>query len=191
MRDSFAAFGIVQPEGRTIDLARTDRRLSYENLNFSALRSDRDEVFRFVWQNADQLELRRDYYLRVESVRPSVRVGPDGLIVNEVVADYVQTLNVTAAEAADLGITVPDDLDRATQIQLWGGGTLIFDQFGMAKFHQRKPLQDWERQSRRLEYLIKHGYYDTRKRLGFSLGTPQGMRFAEFHEPDTRAGEDW
>ena len=98
---------------------------------------------------------------------------------------------MTAAEAAELGIAVPADLDTKTQIQLWGGGTLIFDQFGMAKFHQRKPLQDWERQGRRLDYLLRHGYFDTRGRLGFSFGTPLGMRFAEFHEPNTRAGEDW
>ena len=55
-------------------------------------------------------------------MRPSVRVGPDGLVVNEVVADYVQTLNVTAAEAARLGVVVPPDLAGTTQLQLWGGG---------------------------------------------------------------------
>lgn len=185
---AFAAFGIVPP-GRIVDL--TEQPLLYEGLNFGALRSDADEVFRFVWQNADRLGIDRRYFLRVESVRPSVRVGPDGLVVNEVVADYVQTLNVTAAEAARLGVVVPPDLAGTTQLQLWGGGTLIFDQFGMAKFHQRKALDDWERQSRRLDYLIRHGLFDSRGRLGFSLGTPLGMRFAEFHQPNLRAGEDW
>ena len=61
----------------------------------------------------------------------------------------------------------------------------------MAKFHQRKPLDDWERQSRRLDYLLRHGFFDTRGRLGFSFGTPLGMRFADFHQPNMRAGEDW
>jgi hypothetical protein len=191
VRDAFAAFGIEQPEGRTVDLAHAQQRLIYENLNFSSLRFDRDEVFGFIWQNAATLGIERDYYLRVESVRPSVRVGPDGLIVNEVVADYVQTLNTTAAKAKALGVTVPDDVKDETQIQFWGGGTLIFDQFGMARLHETKPLHDWKRQSRRLEYLIRHGFYDRSKRLGFSLGTPAGMRFAEFHEPDARAGEEW
>lgn len=186
---AFAAFGIVPPAARIVDLA--EQPLLYEGLNFIALRSDPDEVFRFIWQNAERLEIDRRLYLRVEAVRPSLRVGPDGLIVNEVVADYFQTLNVTAAEAAELGVAVPGDLEQTTPIQLWGGGTLIFDQFGMAKFHQSKPLADWERQSRRLDYLLRHGYFDRRGRLGFSFGTPQGMRFAEFHEANVRAGEDW
>jgi hypothetical protein len=187
--NAFAAFGILPPQARIVDLA--EQPLLYEGLNFVALRSDADEVFRFIWQNADRLGINRRYYLRVEAVRPSLRVGPDGLVVNEAIADYVQTLNVTASEAAALGVAVPDDLEPTTQIQLWGGGTLIFDQFGMAKFHQSKPVEDWERQSRRLEYLLRHGFFDTRGRLGFSFGTPQGMRFAEFHQPNTRAGEDW
>ena len=186
---AFAAFGIVPPQAQIVDLA--EQPLIYDGLNFIALRSDEDEVFRFVWQNADRLEIDRRYYLRVEAVRPSVRVGPDGLVVNEVVADYVQTLNVTAAEATALGLAIAPDLEPMTEIQLWGGGTLIFDQFGMAKFHQRKRLDDWERQSRRVDYLLRHGYFDTRGRLGFSFGTPLGMRFAEFHEPNARAGEDW
>ena len=186
---AFAAFGIVPPPERIVDLA--EQPLLYEGLNFVAMRSDADEVFRFVWQNAERLGIDRRFSLRVEAVRPSIRVGPDGLVVNEVVADYVQTLNVTAAEAARLGVTLPADVGAKTEIQLWGGGTLIFDQFGMAKFHQRKPLDDWERQSRRLDYLLRHGFFDTRGRLGFSFGTPLGMRFAEFHQPNMRAGEDW
>ena len=190
VQNTFASFGI-EPEGRTTDLGGLEQRLVYDNLNFTALRADRDEVFRFLWQNADVLGINRDYYISVESVRPSVRAGPDGLIVNEVVANYIQMLNVTAAEAKGLGVKLPGDLKKDTQIQFWGGGTLIFDQFGMAKFHASKRLQDWKRQSRRLDYLIRHGFYDRSKRLGFSLGTPLGMRFAEFHEPDSHAGEDW
>jgi len=191
VRAAFAAFGIEQPAGRIVDLARSQERLVYANLNFSALRFDRDEVFRFIWQNAKTLEIDPAYYLRVEAVRPSVRVGPDGLIVNEVVADYVQTLNATAAQARELGVTVPADVVKdKTEIQFWGGGTIIFDQFGMARLHESKPLEDWDRQSRRLEFLIRHGFYD-RKKLGFSLETPAGMRFAQFHEPDARAGEAW
>jgi len=186
---AFAAFGIVPPAERIVDLGAAP--LLYEGLNFTALRSDPDEVFRFVWQNAELLGIERGYHLRVEAVRPSVRVGPDGLVVHEVVADYVQTLNVKAAQGRRLGVGLPQDLDPKTELQLWGGGTLIFDQFGMAKFHQRKPLEDWERQTRRLDYLVRHGFFDTRGRLGFSLGEPLGMRFAEFHQPNTRAGEDW
>lgn len=191
--ESFRRFGIVQPEQRIVDVAR--RPLSYAYLNVAALRADPDEVFRFIWQNAELLEIARDYYLRVRAVRPSVRLGPDGLIVHEVVADYEQTLNLNVEQLRSdpqFGeLEVPEGLAPETQVQFWGGGTLIFDQFGIAKFHQRKPLDDWGRQSRRLHYLAGHGYFDREGRLGFSLGTPQGLRFAVFHQPDTRAGEGW
>jgi hypothetical protein len=189
VRTAFALFDIEQPEHPLISLA--DRPLIYSNINYVALRSEPNEVFRFIWHNAELLGIDRAYYLRVEAVRPSVRVGPDGLVVNETVADYVQTLNLNAGEARKLGVGVPADIRDDLQLQLWGGGTLIFDQFGMAKFHQQKPLDDWERQTRRLDYLLRHGFYDTLGRLGFSFGTPKGLRFAEFHEPDSRAGEDW
>jgi hypothetical protein len=188
---AFRAFGIVQPEQRIVDIAALP--FTYTHLNFAALRSDRDEVFRFIWQNADALEIDRRYYLRVDSVRPSTRVGPDGLVINEIVADYAQTLTATAAAAAKAfpELELPAGLDPETELQFWGGGTLIFDQFGMAKFHQHKRLDDWERQNRRLAYLARKGYVDRFGRLGFSLGTPRGLRFAAFHEPDDRAGEDW
>jgi hypothetical protein len=189
VRTAFALFDITQPEHPLISLAK--QPLIYSNINYVALRSDPNEVFRFIWHNAELLGIERGYYLRVEAVRPSVRVGPDGLVVNETVADYVQTLNLNAEEARKLGVGVATDIRDDLQLQLWGGGTLIFDQFGMAKYHQQKPLDDWERQTRRLDYLLRHGFFDSRGRLGFSFGTPQGLRFAEFHEPDTRAGEDW
>jgi len=188
LRHAFAAFGIEQPQGRTVDLA--EMPLGYRNVNFTALRADPDEVFRFIWQNADLLQVDRGLFLSVDAVRPSVRVGPDGLIVNEVVADYAQSVNSTAGELAGT-MEIPPDLAPETEIQLWGGGTLIFDQFGMARLHQRKPLEDWDRQSRRLAYLVRRGYYDTRGRLGFSYGSGQGLRFADLHVRNRRAGEDW
>ena len=187
----FNAYGIRQPEMKIVDLAQ--QPFNYTHLNFTSLQADRDEVSRFIWQNADVLGIDRELYLRVDAVRPSVRVGPDGLVVNEVVADYAQSVSTTVAEArrAIPGLTIPTGLEDDVELQLWGGGTLIFDQFGMAKFHQTKPLANWERQTNRLAYLARHGYFDTRGRLGFSLGTPKGLRFAAFHEPNSRAGEDW
>jgi hypothetical protein len=189
LRESFAAWGIEQPEEQTISLSETPLR--YRNINYVSLRADPDEVFWFIWQNAEALKIDRDYFLLVDSVRPSVRVGPDGLIVNEVVADYAQALDGTPEELAALGITIPAGVKPETEIQIWGGGTIIFDQFGMAKLHERKPIDDWNRQSRRLEYLVRHGYYDTQGRLGFSLGAGEAFRFADFHVPDDLAGEEW
>jgi hypothetical protein len=189
VRSAFARFGIGPPKNPIVSLAALP--LIYSNLNYVALRSDPNEVFRFIWQNSELLGIERDYYLRVEAVRPSVRVGPDGMVVNETVADYLQTLNLNVEEARRFGVVVPPDISGDLQLQFWGGGTLIFDQFGRAKLHQQKPLADWDRQTRRLDYLLRHGFFDSRGRLGFSFGTPVGLRFAEFHEPDSRAGEDW
>jgi hypothetical protein len=192
VREAFAAYGIRQPAGRTIDLAGVASRFTYDHVNAAALRSSPEEAFRFVWQHLASLDLKPDYNLTIEALRPAVRVGPDGLIVNEVVADYVQVVDVTAAQArAEPEMTVPDDLPDDVEIQLWGGGTLIFDQFGRVKLHQRKALHDWGRQSRRLEHLVRHGRFDTRGRLGFSTGAAPGSAFAELHTPNDRAGEDW
>jgi hypothetical protein len=191
LTEAFALFGIYQPSGRTIDLSTEPTRPLYRNIHFGALRTDPDEVFWFIWKNADLLEINATYYTAVEAVRPAIRVGPDGFVVSESVADYVQILNGSASELAALGLTLPPGLRKDTPIKIFGGGTLIFDEFGGAKFHQRKPLFDWDRQSRRLAYLVESGLQDTRGRYGFSLGTPLGQRFAEFHRPDTRAAEDW
>ena len=50
-------------------------------MNYALLRSDPDEVFRFIWDNAQVFGIDRGYRLRVDSVRPSMRVGPNGLVV--------------------------------------------------------------------------------------------------------------
>ena len=79
----------------------------YERMNYALLRSDPDEVFRFIWENAEVFGIDRDYRLRVESVGPTVRVGPNGLVVPEVVAAYVQSLELTAAELERQGVVLP------------------------------------------------------------------------------------
>jgi hypothetical protein len=108
------------------------------------------------------------------------RVGPDGLIVGEIVACYTQSLDLTAAELPE-PIRRPPELKPETEVELLGGGVLVFDQFGLLRFHAKKPLQDWRRQSRRLRYLVEGGFFDSRGRLGFSLGARRGQRFAALH----------
>lgn len=190
LEDNFAAFGIVRPTQGTIDLTQGPTPV-YERMNFTLLRSDRDEVERFLWENAEIFELNRNWQTRVENVRPSVRTGPDGLIISEVVADYVQRLQLDAGEAKRMGVRLPTGVDPATPLELWGGGVVVFDQFGRAKLHQQKPLADWNRQSRRLAYLARHGLSDRSGRLGFTISTPRGQRFAALHVGNERAGEDW
>jgi hypothetical protein len=189
--EGFALFGISRPAGRLIDMSTLGTRPIYQRLHFGSLRSDPDEVFRFIWENAALLGLQTSYYTNVEDVRPAVRVGPDGFVVSESVADYVQILELTAGELSSLGIDSPARVPAETPVQLFGGGALIFDEWGGLKFHYRKRLLDPERQSARLAYLFANGLLDTRGRLGFSLGTPLGQRFAEFHRSDSRASEDW
>jgi hypothetical protein len=191
LRDSFVSFGIIPSTQRIRNLAQSGIEPVYDNLHFESLSNSCDEVFRFIWENAILLSIDHSYHLAMEAVRPVMRPGPDGFIVREVIGEYIQTLDCKAESLPAIGVQVPDDLEPDTRVQLWGGGTLIFDQFGQAKFHHAKPLQDWSRQARRLRYLVANGLFDTRGRVGFSLGTPRGQRFAEFHASNIRVGESW
>lgn len=214
VRGAFRRYGIHQPPGRMVFLSGRGTPLRYEQVNAAALRSSRDEAYRFLWQNLAALELSSEWHLQVESLRQAIRVGPDGLVVQEVVCDYVQVLELTARQAREIAdrqagepaetVTRPrgevlnrlalpgvDSLPDSVPLQIWGGGTLIFDQFGRAKLHQRKDLDDWARQSERLAYLLRRGLFDGDRRLGFSTGGRAGMAFADLHAPDRVAREAW
>jgi hypothetical protein len=181
LKDSFARYGIEQPKTQIHNL--TDNPPVYDRLNFTALQSDADEVFRFIWENASTLELSRRYYTHVDQVWRSVRVGPDGFVVRETIATYVQSLEGSVGELRALSaetrrgpeaalLEAPAGVADEAKLKIWGGGTLIFDQFGRAKYHQTKPIDDWHRQSRRLAFLVRsaedsegeYGYARSRRR---------------------------
>ena len=190
--ERFEKAGIRRPRGRVTNVLDAEVAPHYLGFNFAALRTDRDEIFRFLWQNALRLGVPTKYYTVVESVRPSQRIAPDGLIVVESVATYVQMLELSADEVESTSeLEIPDDLDPATPVQLLGGGTLVFDQFGRLKLHIHKDLDDWRRQLRRVEYLHRTGRSDTSKRLGFSDGAARGQAFAELHNTELSSGEAW
>jgi hypothetical protein len=190
--DRFEKAGILRPRNSVTNVLEAEVPPHYLGFNFAALRSDRDEIFRFLWQNALRLGVATKYYTVVESVRPSQRIGPDGLIVVETVATYVQMLDLSADEFEGISeLAIPADLDPSTPVQLFGGGTLVFDQFGRLKLHIHKDLDDWRRQLRRLEYLHRTGRSDTSQRLGFSDGAARGQAFAELHNPELSSGEAW
>ncbi len=192
LQQRFAKSGIVPMPHTSTNLLTDDFEPQYAGINFAALRTDRDEVFRFLWQNAAEFGIDTSMYLNVESVWPSQRVGPDGLIVVESVANYIQMLDLTAAEFAERSKqTLPESIPPTTPLQLLGGGTLVFDQFGRAKLHISKPLDDWERQARRLKHLVRTGILDRQGRLGFSAGTAQGQAFAQLHDASIMSGEIW
>ena len=92
VRDAFARWGIADADDHIADLSRSGLTAVYRNLSYTALRSDTDEVFRFIWENLELLQIDPRFYIHVEHVRPSVRVGPDGIVVAETVAEYIQFL---------------------------------------------------------------------------------------------------
>lgn len=189
---AFKRFGIVYDSKREIDVRLETVRFSYEGFNYIRMRSDADEIFRFVWQNDLALGIDLSFYTEIEQVREVTRVGVDGFVVSEVMVDYVQRLQATPAEIKRrLGVILPGGLPADKEVALFGGGVLIFDQFGRAKYHFSKELTDQQRQSDRMRYLLETSLADTYGRYGFSSGSPRGQRFAELHLPDARAAERW
>ena len=190
--EGFARAGIQRSANRVTDVLESELPPYYLGINFAGLRSDRDEVFRFLWQNARRLDVSTDYYTVIESVLPTQRIGPDGLIVPESVATYVQMAEMTAREFTDeSGLQLSPAIDPRTPVQLFGGGTLIFDQFGRLKLHVHKRLDDWRRQQKRLDHLARTGRHDASRRLGFSDSAARGQTFAQLHRTERSSGETW
>jgi hypothetical protein len=199
LRAGFGAFGISQPAGRIIEVGQPGQQLRYSSLHVEELRTSRDEVYRFIWDNADVLGVDVSYFLEVDRVRPSARVGPDGFVLREIVATYIQRLDGTVAELSRLAermggtLLVPPGLEDEpdTELTMFGGGALIFDQWGRAKWHQTKPIFDWLRQGDRLGYLFRNELRGRGRGLGASLNIPAGQQFAIFHEPAVDLQERW
>jgi hypothetical protein len=113
------------------------------------------------------------------------------MVVAETVAEYIQFLDGTPAGLSRaIGLRRPAGVPPGTRVRLLGGGTIIFDQFGRAKYHHRKDIRDIGRQRRRLNYLIRNGLFDGDS-LGVSDGMPAGQRFAILHQPDADPKETW
>lgn len=192
MLKSFAAYGIrpasKQPDGMW-DPAPVG--LDYNRVRFESMRSDPDEVFRFLWENRRQLDLREDAYAKVLSVRPCTRVGVDGFTLRETVAEYYQVAYLTPAELASRGLRLPEEYvvqlkrERSEALKrrrrrmhgagekeelppdgtetesdpttpVYGGGVLIFDEYGRLKYHVHNDVFG-PRQTERLKYLWETG----------------------------------
>ena len=50
---------------------------------------------------------------------------------------------------------------------------------------------DWDRQGRRLDFLVRNRLTDSRGAYGASLGLPRGQEFAVLHDPDAVLAERW
>lgn len=140
--------------------------LTYSRTHFDSLLRDEQEVFRFLWENRMRLRIDTRGYIEVESVRPAMRIAPDGFMLRETVAEYVQMLTLSADEFRAIGIAVPDAVPGRARLRVYGGGTLIFDEYGQLKYHIERPLAnhaaDLERQSARLEHLWRTGRLETK-----------------------------
>jgi hypothetical protein len=162
----FARFGIRPACGSGPDgtWPRLSLQLTYSRTHFESLLRDKQEVFRFLWENRRMLEVDERGYVEIESVRPAMRVAPDGFVLRETIAEYVQILTLSAAEFRAMHIEVPDEVPGTRRLRVYGGGTLVFDEYGQLKYHIAKHLArdacDVARQSDRFHHLGRAGYLD-------------------------------
>jgi hypothetical protein len=183
----FARFGFTPVSSFGDEQGRWEpppEELSYTFVHRDAMQRDRDEVFRFLWDNRQRLGLCDQAYTEVVGVRPCLRVDADGFTLRETVADYVQILTVRGEELS--AVPIPGRKERIEQpeglpdwkpVRLLGGGALIFDEFGHLKYHIRNALLNPERQTSRLKHLVSAGYFNrpARQSQGFGALHMKGM----------------
>jgi hypothetical protein len=161
-------------------------RLCYDRTHFESMKVELDELFRFIWENRVPFKLNPQAFTRVLSVRPCVRTGRDGFMLRETVAEYHQQLKLFARELAAQGIRKPPAMPDSTEVTLYGGSALIFDEYGRVKYNIGNSIMDkknprtQERQSQRLAYLWDHGC--------FAPGASKLRSFAAMHR---RRTTDW
>lgn len=159
--------------------------LVYDRTHADPLTRDADEVFRFIWENREDLELTPDAFTQVLSVRPSLRVGPDGFALRETIAEFYQVLRLHPRELERRwALALPPGLSDDDVLPLYGGGTLVFDEHGRLKFYVHNSLENVERQRRRLLHLVARGALPERgprtrdfsrlhRMRGFDAGAPR------------------
>jgi hypothetical protein len=188
MRRSFAAFGF-KPGSRREDGSGlwqdAPEGLRYNRVRFDSMKTDEDEVFRFIWDNRDLLDLCPGAYTQVLNVRPSVRIGADGFVLRETVAQYYQVARFTREEMKEASVKLPQDyLDSLIEEErrlldetggdehhahgnqvaaakeittaLYGGGVLIFNEYGRVKYWIHNDVLGRD-QNDRLAYLWEQG----------------------------------
>jgi hypothetical protein len=153
----------------------------YDRTHFESLRSEPDELFRFLWENREDFRLHDEAHTRVLSVRPCMRMGRDGFILRETVVEYHQTLKLYARELHTLGIEKPQGMPDDTSVTLYGGNAVVFDEYGHVKYNIGKSILDAKRQSARLAYLWKQG--------AFQPGASKARGFARLHQRRSSVGQ--
>jgi len=207
LKKQFAQWGIKPASGMNEDAAacltpeagaweKPDcAALDHECVHREPLEQNGEEVFRFLWENRVALGVYPEAYTRVISVRPCIRVGLDGFVLRETVSEYRQVLDLEAGQLAQVckGMKKPDSMPRNTLVRLNGGGVLVFNEFGLLKYHIRSRIDNPARQNSRLQYLWENNIRDSDGKYGFTDGAPRGQRFALMHVRRDNAArkEDW
>jgi hypothetical protein len=160
---NFNDYGIQQAGETDLDgtWKRCDEELIYSRNHYDSMLRDPEEVFRFVWENRKALKIDKDSYIEIQSVRPSIRIGPDGFVLHETVVEYIQILTLQADELkSKLGINPPKRIDPRRRIRIFGGGALIFDEYGQLKYQIANRIENARQQQARLNYLAETGFFD-------------------------------
>jgi hypothetical protein len=160
---NFNDYGIQQAGETDVDgtWKRCSEELIYSRSHYASMLHEPQEVFRFIWENRHSLKIDADSYVEVQSVRPAVRVGPDGFVLHETVAEYIQILTLQANELKKrLGIIPPKGIDPGRRIRIFGGGALIFDEYGQLKYQIANRIENTKHQQARLDYLAESGFFD-------------------------------
>jgi hypothetical protein len=157
----FRSYGIDPPAERTDASGcwrafQAARPVQYRRTNFESMLRDPEEVFRFVWENREVLEVDERSHTQVISVRPVVRIGPEGFLLRETICEYISRANIFGAELESVCKVAPrpEGIRSNTPLTVYGAGTLVFDQYGQLKYHIARRMSDARWQRRRLEYLF-------------------------------------
>jgi len=180
LMECFAEFGInptstaTGPEPGVWGTGTGDKEIRFVAGNMESMRWNPESIFRLIWENYDVLDIPRDIFMRVNSVRPVQRIGPDGFMLRETVAEYYQ-LNKKAdkADLRKLDIEVPGFMGDSDTVELVGGGTLIFDEYGRLKFHIHNRISNAKDQHNRLMSLWRRG--------GLRPPNKGALHFADLH----------
>lgn len=173
LREAFAAFGFkpgseaAQPAEPGLWGAPGGKEaLRYSRTHFDSMQHDKDEVFRFLWENRAVLQVDESAYTTVDDVMPCYRVNSDGFVLHETCAVYSQQVRMEARLLKSFGLQKPAGMPDDQDVTVFGGGTLILDESGRLKYHVRNRIRNPKRQNPRLNYLWKNGGFSARKAFG-------------------------
>jgi hypothetical protein len=161
----------------------TGMPLKYDRAHFEQMMKDPDEVFFFIWENRDLLRLQgkmnESAYTKVLWVRPCVRTAPDGFVLRETVAEFYQVIRLHASELGDYGLERPEGMPDDMDVPLYGGGTLLFDEYGRLKYYIHNSLDHPTRQSARISQLWRRGQLTGRAGFYSNIAAVHRLRTAD------------